>query len=270
MKRLTFIIMLTTILFSSCASIKDFNYFQDAASGDVNAVKDAATSITVKPNDRITVLVTSKDQQLSAPFNLVTFNNTLNRSSLNGTGALNGNSYTQYYTVSQEGEINMPVLGKVKVAGLTRAQIEDKVTELIMVSENGFKDPTVTVDYANLYVKALGEFARPGAIPIDRDQFTLMDAIAKAGDLTVFGNRRNVKVFRMENDSEKVYEVDLTNRKALLQSPAYMLQQNDVIYVEPNKTRARQSTSNGNNFLQPTLWISAASLVTTLVVLFKN
>ncbi|MBQ0074551.1 MAG: polysaccharide biosynthesis/export family protein [Prevotella sp.] len=270
MKKISFLIMLTVILFSSCASIKDFNYFQDTAAGDVNTVKNAESCITIKPNDRITVLVTSKDLELAAPFNLVSINTTQSRSYTTGTGALNGNSYTQYYTVSQDGDINMPVLGKVKVAGLTRTQIEDKIAELITVSENGFKDPTVTVDYANLYVKMLGELNRPGAVSIDRDQFTLMDAIAKAGDLSVFGNRKNVKVYRMEDGTEKVYEIDLTQRKQLLQSPAYMLQQNDVVYVEPNKTRARQSTSNGNTFLQPSLWISAASLVTTLIVLLKK
>lgn len=268
MKKISFIIMLTAILFSSCASIKDFNYFQDTVDGDINPVKYAESNITIQASDRITVLVTSKDPQLSMPFNLVTMNNTLNRTSQNGTGALNGNSYTQYYNVSQDGYISMPVLGKVKVAGLTRTQIEDKICELIMASDNGFKDPTVTVDYANLYVKMLGELNRPGAVSIDRDQFTLMDAIAKAGDLSVFGNRKNVKVYRMENGTEKVYEIDLTQRKQLLQSPAYMLQQNDVVYVEPNKVRARQSTSNGNNFLQPSLWISAASLLSTLIVLF--
>lgn len=270
MKKISFIIMLTAILFSSCVSIKDFNYFQDTVAGDVNPVRNSDASITIKPSDRITVLVSSKDLQLATPFNLVTLNTVQSRSMQNGTGALNGNSYTQYYTVSQNGEINMPVLGKVKVAGLTRSQIEDKVAELIMTSDNGFNDPTVTVDYANLYVKMLGELNRPGAVSIDRDQFTLMDAIAKAGDLSVFGNRKNVQVFRVKNGVETVYEIDLTNRKAMLQSPAYMLQQDDVVYVEPNKTRARQSTSNGNTFLQPSLWISAASLASTLIVLLKK
>lgn len=268
MKKFSFLIMLTAILISSCITVKDFSYFQDSVAGDVNSVKFAEKNITIQANDRITVLVTSKDPQLSMPFNLVTMNNTQSRSSQNGTGALNGNAYTQYYNVSQEGEINMPVLGKVKVAGLTRTQIEDKISKLIMASDDGFNDPTVTVDYANLYVKMLGEFARPGVVIIDRDQFTLMDAIAKAGDLSVFGNRKNVKVYRMENGCENVYEIDLTQRKQLLQSPAYMLQQNDVVYVEPNKTRARQSTSNGNTFLQPSLWISAASFLSTLIVLF--
>lgn len=270
MKKLTIIIMLATALLSSCESVKDFSYFQDTTAGDVTSVSAADAVITIKPNDRITVLVTSKDPQLSMPFNLVTINNTLNRSPLNGTGALNGNSYTQYYTVSQTGEITMPVLGKVNVAGLTRAQIEDKICDLIINDENGFKDPTVTVDYANLYVKMLGEFAKPGAVSIDRDQFTLMDAIAKAGDLTVFGNRKNVKVLRMEDGVEKVYEIDMTQRKQMLQSPAYFLQQNDIVYVEPNRTRARQSTVNGNTFLQPSLWISAASLLSTIVVLITK
>lgn len=267
MKKISFIIMLATLLLSSCASVKNFLYFQDSVAGDVNEVRDAESTITIQPNDRITILVTSKDPQLSMPFNLVSINNTVSRTSANGS--LNGTSYTQYYTVTQDGAVNMPVLGKVMVAGLSRSQIEDTVSALIIASENGFKDPTVTVDYANLYVKMLGELNKPGAVAIDRDQFTLMDAIAKAGDLSVFGNRKNVKVFRVENGHENVYEIDLTNRKELLQSPAYMLRQNDIVYVEPNKARARQSTSNGNNFLQPSLWISAASFLTTILVLLK-
>lgn len=268
MKKISLIIMLVALSLSSCVSVKDFSYFQDTVGGDSNAVKNAESSITIKPSDRITILVSSKDQQLAMQFNLISV--IQSRTNSTTLSALNGNSYTQYYTVSSEGEITMPVLGKVKVAGLTRTQIEDKVADLIMASDNGFKDPTVTVDYANLYVKMLGEFNRPGPVAIDRDQFTIMDAIAKAGDLSVFGKRTNVKVFRMENGVENVYEIDLTKSKQLLQSPAYMLQQNDIVYVEPNKTRARQSTSNGNNFLQPSLWISAASLVTTLIVLMKK
>ena len=161
----------------------------------------------------------------------------------------------------------MPVLGKVKVSGLTRSQIEDKICELIIASENGFKDPTVTVDYANLYVKMLGEFNRPGTVSIDRDQFTLEDAIAKAGDLSVYGNRKNVKVYRVENGMDKVYEVDLTQRKQLLASPVYLLQQDDVVYVEPNRVRARQSTSSGNSLLQPAFWISTATLITSVLAL---
>lgn len=271
MKKITsIIIMLAAVLLSSCVHVQDFSYFQDVTSGEINTVKYADSRITIKPSDRLSVLVTSKDPQLSMQFNLVMANNNNYRQGMNGQNALNSNNFTQYYTVSQYGEINMPVLGKVKVAGLNRTQIEEKISELIIASENGFKDPTVTVDYANMYVKMLGEFNRPGAVGIDRDQFTLMDAIAQAGDLSVFGNRKNVKVFRMEDGAEKVYEIDLTQRKQLLQSPAYMLQQNDIVYVEPNQTRARQSTSNGNTFLQPSLWVSAASFLTTLIVLFTK
>lgn len=256
-----------TMLLSSCASVKEFSYFQDTTRGDANPVADAESSITIKPNDRITVLVSSKDLQLAMPFNLITINNVHNRYYQNGTEALNYNSYTQYYTVSNEGEINMPVLGKVKVSGLTRTQIEDKISFLIINSADGFKDPTVTVDYAGLYVKMLGEFNHPGTVSIDRDQFTLMDAIARAGDLSVYGNRKNVKVFRVENGVDKVYEVDLTQRKQLLASPVYLLQQDDVVYVEPNKVRARQSTSSGNSLLQPAFWISTATLITTVLSL---
>ncbi|MDO4949851.1 MAG: polysaccharide biosynthesis/export family protein [Bacteroidales bacterium] len=265
MKKANFIILLTTLMLCSCASIKDINYFQDSAAGDANAMRNASYNITIQPGDRITVLVSSKDLELAMPFNLITVNNTYARS--NNSGSLNSTNYTQYYTVSQEGEINMPILGKVKVTDLTRTQIEEKISGLIIASENGFKDPTVTVDYANLNVKMLGEVNHPGAVIIDRDQFTLMDAISKAGDLSIFGNRKNVKVYRVENGEEKVYEVDLTQRKQVINSPVYMLRQNDIVYVEPNKTRARQSTSSGNNFLQPSVWISTASLITTVIAL---
>ncbi|MCF0200121.1 MAG: polysaccharide biosynthesis/export family protein [Bacteroidales bacterium] len=260
MRRIYFCLSVALLLFSACGSVKDFAYFQDTYGGAVNPVADTVTNITIKPFDRITVLVSSKDQQLAIPFNLLSV---INRQGTNNM--LNSNQYTQFYNVTVEGEINMPILGKVHVAGLTRTQIEEKIADLIRNSEHGFKDPTVSVDYANLHVKMLGELNRPGMVEIDRDQFTLMDAIAKAGDLTVFGNRRNVRVFRMENGQEKVYEIDLTKRQEILQSPAYIMQQNDVVYVEPNKVRARQSTSMGNSFLQPAVWISAASLVATIV-----
>ncbi|MCF0187386.1 MAG: polysaccharide biosynthesis/export family protein [Bacteroidaceae bacterium] len=263
MKRIL-LLVLSVSLFNACGSVKDFSYFQDTYDGAVNDVVDTTSNITIKPFDRITVLVSSKDQQLAMQFNLLSVMNRQN-STNSTTASLNSNQYTQYYNVSTEGEINMPILGKVHVAGLTRNQIEDKVAELIRNSENGFKDPTVTVDYANLHVKMLGELNKPGNVEIDRDQFTILDAIAKAGDLSVYGNRKNVKVYRTENGKERVYEVDLTNRRKMLQSPAYIMQQNDVIYVEPNRVRARQSTSVGNSFSQPAVWISAASLVATIL-----
>lgn len=263
-----YLLFLVSVLLCSCASIKEFSYFQDTADGDANAIQNTDTQITIKPGDRITVLVSSKNIELAMPFNLVTINNVNGRINNNSSSSINSNVYSQYYTVSMDGEINMPILGKVKVEGLTRSQIEDRISELIITSEDGFKDPTVTVDYANLYVKMLGEFNRPGVVVIDRDQFTLMDAISQAGDLSVYGNRKNVRIFRIEDGVEKVYEVDLTQRKQLLQSPAFMIQQNDVVYVEPNKARARLSTSNGNSFFQPAVWISTASLITTVIALF--
>lgn len=260
-------ILSVALLLSSCANIKEFNYFQDTAAGVVNSLKTDNSTITFKPNDRITVLVSSKDLELAMPFNLITINNVQYRSSQLGQNALNANNYTQYYTISEDGEIHMPVLGKVKVAGLTRTQAEDTISNLIMSSENGFKDPTVTIDYANLSVKMLGELKNPGTVIIDRDQFTILDAIAKAGDLTVYGNRKNIKVFRLENDEEKVYVVDLTQRQQLLQSPVYFLQQNDVIYVESNKARVRQSTTSENAWLQPAFWVSVISLLSTITAL---
>lgn len=259
---------LTVLLLASCAPVHDFNYFQDVTAGDVNKILEAEKTITIKPYDRISVLINSKDMELAQMFNLLTTQSYANQAR-RGTN-LSGNTYTTYYTVSKSGEIDMPILGKVSVAGLTRSEISQKVQDLIVNHAQGFKDPTVTVDFANLSVKMLGELKNPGSLSIDRDQFTILDAIAGAGDLTVYGNRKNVKVFRNENGAQKVYEVDLTKSKELVSSPVYMLQQNDVVYVEPNKVKARQSTANGNTLVTPSFWMSAASFLMTVIVLFTK
>lgn len=259
---------LTVLLLASCAPVHDFNYFQDVTAGDVNKILEAEKTITIKPYDRISVLINSKDMELAQMFNLLTTQSYANQTR-RGTN-LSGNTYTTYYTVSKSGEIDMPILGKVSVAGLTRSEISQKVQDLIVNHAQGFKDPTVTVDFANLSVKMLGELKNPGSLSIDRDQFTILDAIAGAGDLTVYGNRKNVKVFRNENGAQKVYEVDLTKSKELVSSPVYMLQQNDVVYVEPNKVKARQSTANGNTLVTPSFWMSAASFLMTVIVLFTK
>ena len=158
------------------------------------------------------------------------------------------------------------MLGKVTVAGKNREQIAALIkSELI--KRNLVNDPVVTVEFGNLYVSVLGEVARPGRFPITRDKVTILDAISQAGDLTIYGKRENVCLMREENGHQNIYRVDLTNGGALLASPAYYLQQKDVIYVEPNDTRARQSTVNGNNVRSTSFWISLASLATSVAVL---
>ena len=123
------------------------------------------------------------------------------------------------------------------------------------------------MEFANLYISVLGEVNKPGRYDIEQDQVTLLDAIGMAGDLTIFGKRTNVIVLRDENGKKVSYNVNLTSAYDLYASPAYYLQQKDVVYVEPNETKARQSTVNGNNVRSTSFWISLASLLTSVAVL---
>ena len=136
-----------------------------------------------------------------------------------------------------------------------------------LVSKNLVKDPVVTVEFMNLTVSVLGEVASPGRFNIDKDKLTLLDALSMAGDLTVYGKRENVLVQREENGKQTLYQVNLNSGYDLYASPVYYLQQNDIVYVEPNSMKARQATVNGNNVRSASFWMSLASLLTTITVL---
>ena len=268
MKKSLFFILIATLVLSSCGSIKDYNYFQDTNAGDVARIANSTYAIKIKPYDKISVLISCKEPQLAAMFNLLTSNVRVGQTSIAQSAGSN-NSYISFYTVDTDGTIDMPILGKVSVEGLTRPQIADVVKKKLTTAEQGLKDATVTVEFANLHVGVLGEVKSQGIISIDRDQFTLLEAIAHAGDLTQFGNRKNVKVFRKTNDGMQTYEVDMTNFADLCASPVYMMQQDDVIYVEPNKVKARQSTTAGNTLLTPTFWVTVMSLAISIANFLK-
>ena len=136
--------------------------------------------------------------------------------------------------------------------------------------DNLVKDPVVTVEFMNLCVAVLGEVNTPGRYAIERDRTTILDVLSQAGDLTIYGNRTNVMVMRKEGDTQRIYSLDLTSGSNIYSSPAYYVQQNDVVYVEPNSVRARQSTVNGNNVRSTAFWISLASLLTSVAILVFN
>ena len=178
--------------------------------------------------------------------------------------------YISGYTVDDWGCIDFPVLGEVAVAGLTRDEIASVIKKEL--NEQGqATDAVVTVDFMNLYYQVLGEVEKPGRYAIDKDAVTILDAIGTAGDLTIYGKRENVKVLRNENGKMLTYEVNLCSAADLIASPAYYIRQNDVIYVDPNDVRARQSTVNGNNVRSTSFWISltslAASITNTIVII---
>lgn len=253
--------LLTTI--SSCTSAKkQISYVQDLSNGTVINISQSNT-ITARPDDKISIVVNSKDPQLADLFNLPIISHRVGDAS---NMRYSSNQQILSYNVNADGDIDFPVIGKIHVEGLTRQQIADKI-KAELVQRRLVADPVVTVDFLNLFVSVLGEVNKPGRIDIDRERISILDALGEAGDLTIYGNRKNVTVLREDSNRIISYQVDLTDAVSLANSPVYYLRQTDVIYVEPNNTRARQSTVNGNNVLSTSFWISLASLLTTVCVL---
>lgn len=246
-------------LLSSCATPK-IAYFQDIQPGTAEEVSNA-TEIRVRPEDKISILVNSKDPLLTDLFNLPIISRQIGMT----TGTSNSQGISGY-TVNKEGDIDFPVLGHIHVSGMTREEIAAHIKHEL-ISQDLVKDPVVTVEFMNLTVSVLGEVVHPGRFSIDKDRLTLLDAISMAGDLTVYGKRDNVLVQRDENGKKVLYKVNLNSGHDLYASPVYYLQQNDIVYVEPNSVRARQATVNGNNVRSASFWMSLASLLTTITVL---
>ena len=229
--------------------------------------------VRLRPKDKINIIVSSADPMLVSQFNLTAA--TGNMRSLGSTttpkttaGNTSGNSTAQIlaYTVDEQGDVNFPVLGKVAVGGKTRQEVADYI-RLRLIERDLVRDPIVTVEYVNLSVKILGEVNHPGRIDITKDYFTIIDAIADAGDLTINGQRENVMVMREVDGEDQTYVINLCDRQDMLTSPVFYLQQNDVIYVTPNSKKKREAKSSGNIFNQPSIWISLASLLTTITAL---
>lgn len=253
---------------------KNITYVQDFDETTViESIKKKA--LKVEPEDKLSIIVNSKDPELAALFNLpVISTNTMNYGINSGSGTrqrnYNAGSGIATYTVSPEGNIEFPVLGTLHIAGMTRNEVAAFIKGELM-GRNLIKDPTVTVEFLNSGINILGEVRGPGRYDMNRDNITLLEAITLAGDLTIQGKRENVKVIREEEDGKiRIYEVDLTNGKKLMESPAYYLKQNDIIYVEPSSIKKRETSVNGNSALSVTFWFSAVSLLSTIAVLVIN
>lgn len=251
------------MLLGSCSTPQQINYFQDVLPNDSMAIVKPAY-VTFQPGDKFSIVVKSKDPQLSDLFNLPTVSYRVGQGA--NSSFYNTSQNVSLYTVDTNGNIDFPVLGTVHVGGMRTEEVAALIKGML-IGRDLVKDPVVTVDFANLNYSVLGEVNKPGQYTIDRDQVTLLDAISKAGDLTIYGVRDSVTVLREENGVRKSYKVNLLSWKDLTSSPAYYIKQNDVVYVNPNDTRARQSTVNGNNVRSTSFWISLASLLTSVAVL---
>ena len=261
----------TVALAASCSTPKNITYFQDL---DQTAVLDMADRqmIRIEPEDKISIVVKSKDPALAELFNLsISTNRIGNNTSTSGNTATirtySGTSESMSnYTVDPKGDIDFPILGTLHVAGMTRFEVAAFIKgELI--GRNLVKDPVVSVEFLNTGISVMGEVTNPGRFDMNRDNITVLDAIALAGDLTIQGQRENVLVLREENGQMKTYRIDITNASQMVRSPGFNLKQNDIVYVEPNPMKKRSTTVNGNSVLNASFWVSVASLLTSVAVL---
>ena len=265
--RAAFLLLSGVFLLASCSSYKRVLYFQDISAGLYEIPIAAPTEITLRSGDKISIIVNSRDPQLMDLFNLPYVSRQLGMSSRTGVTTASTQGITGY-TIDDEGNIDFPVLGKIKVAGMTREEVTDYIKNEL-INNNLVKDPVVTVEYMNLCISVMGEVNNPGRFNIDRDCITVIDALSMAGDLTIYGNRNNVLVQRIENGVMKAYSIDLTSGEQVYTSPAYYLMQDDVVYVEPNEYRKSNSTYNSNkqfNVSMISTIISGVSVIASLII----
>ena len=224
--------------------------------------------IRIKPLDRLTVVVSSKNPELAAPFNSASSFNSLSSNPL-GASTTSGLQSVQVRTVDENGMLEMPIIGKISCNGKTRAELADEIAKKI-VGGGYVSDAFVNIQFADLKFFVLGEVERPGQFDITRDKITVLEALAMAGDMTIYGNRENVAVIRRnaENKGHDTYVLNFLDGNHMA-SPAFYLQQGDVVYVQPNKYRAATAEINQNR----TFWISIASTLitaTSLVLTIVN
>lgn len=227
---------LVIMALASCQSSKHITYLQDVPEHYSEKINDSYES-KIKNDDLIAIMVNSRDIELAQMFNLPMV------SYQTGT-KISGQNMVLGYLVDRQGNIDFPLLGSIHVAGMTRNELTSYIKSQLI--EKGLvNDPIVTVQYLNYQVSVIGEVTRPGSFEVSSDRITIFDALSQAGDLTIYGLRDKVKVIREENGRRTVATVNLLTDE-ILTSPYYYLQQNDVVYVEPNKAKAGQREINSN------------------------
>ena len=226
--------LVAIFLFASCQSYKKVPYLQDSEVVGQAVQQETLYDARIMPKDQLTVVVSCTNPELAAPFNL-TAAGSASMTAGNSQGA--SQSSPQTYLVDNEGNINFPVLGILKVGGLTKKEVEQMIVEKLKpyIKET----PIVTARMVNYKISVLGEVAGPGTFTISNEKVNLLEALAMAGDMTIYGMRDNVKLIREDADGkQQIITLDLNKAETLL-SPYYWLQQNDIVYVTPNKAKAR-------------------------------
>lgn len=249
-------------MLASCMTPKTVAYFPDLNDGQTLSMAQSK-GIVLKPGDKLSIVVNTKSTELNNVLNLPVTSQIIGYSEVQSISQSRG---TSGYTLDAEGYIDFPLVGRVKASGLTRAELAEHLKRT-MEEKSVARDAVVTVEYLNLGFYVIGEVKEPGFYQFDNDKTTLLQALGKAGDMTIYGDRNKVKVLRQkENGEQDTYVLSMLDAETLTKSPAYLLQQNDVVYVQPNNYRKRQA-ANANDTTTGSFWISAVSVLTTILVL---
>lgn len=252
---LPLVLMAVVLSFFSCGSTKNIAYFQNVDTLNLAASKGLYDA-KIMPKDQLSISVNTTDPKAAAPFNLAVQSSS---SSTTAEGSLP-------YLVDNEGYINFPVIGRIRVAGMTKRECEDYIHDRIKPYMSQTENPIVTVRMSSYKISVLGEVAGPGVFTVQTEKISILEALANAGDLTIYGKRENIMLVREDANGQKsVHRINL-NDANLINSPYYYLQQNDALIVEPNKAKASNSTVGQNT----TLWLSGVSIVTSLASLVTN
>jgi polysaccharide export outer membrane protein len=249
-----------TLFLVSCGSYKNVPYFQNSDEVDFSK-SQILYDARIMPKDVLTITVNTTNPDAAMPFNL-----TIPTLFSNQTRSTYSQSVLQNYLVDNDGCIDYPILGKLQVGGLTKSACEQLIHDKIVPYLNQRENPVVTVRMSNYKISVLGEVARPGMFNVSNEKINILEALAQAGDLTIYGVRDRVKLIREDARGKKEMHTLNLNDANLINSPYYYLQQNDIIVVEPNKVKS-QNSSVGS---MTTLWFSATSILISLTSLLYN
>lgn len=254
-----FLPTLILLLLSSCGSQKDIAYMQDGEYLKYTEQPPFLYDAHILPKDLLTITVHCSEPELAAPFNL---NGSLQSPATTGS---TGNTPQQTYLVDNNGDIDFPILGKLHLGGLTKGAAETVICERLKAFLK--EEPIVNVRMVNYKFSVLGEVGKPNTFTVANEKVNVFEALAMAGDMTVYGLRDNVRLIREDADGHQhIITLDM-NRADIVQSPYYYLQQNDILYVTPNKTKAKTadiSTSTTIWFSVVGTLVSLASLIITI------
>ncbi|MCD7978202.1 MAG: polysaccharide biosynthesis/export family protein [Tannerellaceae bacterium] len=245
-------------LLVGCTTAKDIVYLQDAIPFRGQEIEQNYEAV-IHRDDLLSIMVNSRNPELALPFNMPLVTYQVGGDNVGGQRILG-------YQVDRNGNIDFPLLGTLHVEGLTRLQLIELIKRRL-IHDDYIKDPIVTVQFLNFKISVLGEVNRPGSFTVNSDRITLFEALSMAGDMTIFGKRDKVMVIREKDNQRTIYYNNLLAAE-VFDSPGYYLEQNDIVYVEPNSTKAGQSQINQNNSVG--VWVSVISLLTTIsVLIFK-